>query len=335
MADSKKAELPHPHDLLVRNVLKEPDLAADLFKNYLAEEWVSAVDFDSMEYEPNESVNENLAELLSDLRFSAKFRGSGRELKVFVFFEHQSRPDPLMSFRLLEYVLAAYREYAAARAGRKGILFPYPLAVVLHHGRRPWKRVVPMRELIAVAPGVESDILRFPICLIDLALIPPDGLRGHPMVCALLDSLQSASTGRLPDRIRGIFRRLRAVKSKRRLRAWTIALATYYASIQSRFHDNVDDVADALKELYAAREAKNMGITIAESLRREGRAEGRAEGRTEGKIESILVFIESRFGQVPPGLAKKLQAIRDPKRLEKALKLVGTCQDLKEFEKAL
>jgi hypothetical protein len=50
------------------------DIAADLFKNYLSEEWVELVDFDSLQREPVETIESDLSELLADFRFSAKFK---------------------------------------------------------------------------------------------------------------------------------------------------------------------------------------------------------------------------------------------------------------------
>lgn len=331
MKETAKEGLPHPHDLLVRNILGEPDLAADLFKNYLPDEWVSELDFDSLKRESTESINRTLSELLGDLRYSAKFKGTGRELNVFIFLEHQSQPDRFMSFRLLEYICAAYRQHLHDAGKRKAVTFPFPLAVVLHHGKTPWKKVLPMRELIDCKPGVSRDFLQPPVCLIDLAQIPSDQLHGHPMICALLDSLQSASTGRLPERATSIFGRLRGIRKESRLKSWSMALATYYASIQGRVQEDIDDLIHVLKSLYSAKEAEKMAGTIADELR----LEGKAEGKVEGKVESIIFILESRFGVVPSSLKKKLTGMNDLKRIEKAMSLAMSSQDLKAFQKAL
>ncbi|MDR1744288.1 MAG: Rpn family recombination-promoting nuclease/putative transposase, partial [Planctomycetota bacterium] len=75
MADAEKSDAPHPHDLLVRNVLADADIAADLLRNYLAAEWASALEWDSLKREPGETVAPNLSKLVGDLRYSARFRG--------------------------------------------------------------------------------------------------------------------------------------------------------------------------------------------------------------------------------------------------------------------
>lgn len=337
MRAKAKENIFHPHDLLVRNFLGRRNLAADFFMNYLPLEWGQAIDFDSLKREPSDSVDSRFSEFVGDLRYSARFRGTGQALRVFVFLEHQSRPDRLMTFRLLEYVCAAYRQHLSTSRKQGNVKFPYPLAVVLHHGRRPWKKVFSMRDLIDIAPGVPADILQLPVGLVDLARIPSDQLRGHPAVCALLDSLQSASTGRLRERADSIFARLRGEKNRTRLDSWAYALGKYYASVQGRIQDSFDDLTRVFTALYSAREAEQMAGTIADELRREGiiqgKAEGKAEGRAEGKAESVITVLESRFEKIPSGLKKKLLSPRQPEQIEKLLKAAAVCKDLKEFQR--
>jgi hypothetical protein len=333
MDEAIKHKLAHPHDLLVRNVLSDTELAADLLQNYLDPGLVSRLDWNSLQREDGGTVDTGLSKLVGDLRFSARFKSCGGELKVFVFLEHQSRPDRLMSFRMLEYVCAAYRQQAPGlkRSGK----FPYPLAVVLHHGEKPWKRIPPMRELVDMTPGATEDILGLPIHLIDVAAMPLDELRGHPMVCALLDSLQSASMGVLPMRMPGIFGRLRGVADDWRAKPWVKALGTYYTVVRGKTRSNIDDFTRILTGLYNRMEAGKMATSMYEDIVMEGVARGRTEGRVEGKIESVLTVLDLRFGEIPAGIRKKLMGLRDGARIEGAIRLAATCQSFQEFQKAL
>ena len=86
-----------------------------------------------------------------------------------------------------------------------------------------------------------------------------------------------------------------------------------------------------------------MTITFAQSWIEEGiaigKAEGKAEGITEGEaagqLKSVMLILESRFGDIPAATQKKLASLRDARRIEKMVKLAATCQSLKEFQKAL
>lgn len=247
-----------------------------------------------------------------------------------------------MSFRLLKYVCAAYQQYFSAIEKRGGAKFPYPLTVVLHHGKMPWKEVVPMRDLVDIAPGAPADILGLPVCLVDLARIPDDSLRGHPAVRALLDSLQSASTGRLVGRFENIIAGLSGVRDDSRLDFW-LELLSIYMMDQSSPQNGLELIRRALRRVHTKKEADTMALTLAEKLRREGRAEGKAEGRAEGKaegraegkIETILTVLKSRFGKIPAGLKKKLLSVRDAERIDKIVKAAAVCKDLEEFRKGI
>ncbi len=333
MTAAEKSELAHPHDLLVRNVLADADLVADLLQNYLDPKLVSTVDLDSLRRESGDTVAPGLSKLVGDLRFSARFKGNGGELKVFVFLEHQSRPDPLMSFRMLEYVCAAYRQHVPGL--QKGKKFPYPLAVVLHHGETPWKKIPPMRELIDMMPGMAKDILGLPIHLIDVAAMSTDELRGHPMVCALLDSLQSASMGVLSARMPGILARLRGLGGDRRVKAWLTALVRYCVAFRGEAQNALDDLAHVFTGYYDKKEAEKMATTLLEQIQMEGIVKGEVRGEVKGQAKSAVMVLESRFGEIPAAIQKKLLGLRDARRVEKIIKLAATCQSLKEFQKAL
>jgi len=333
MGKTENHDLARPHDLLVRNVLADADLVADLLRNYLDPELASTLDLKSLKREAGETVSPNLSEMMGDLRYSGRFKGGGKEVKLFLFFEHQSQADRFMAFRMVGYIHAAYKRMLPSL--KKGERFPYPLAVVLHHGKSPWKKIPPVRELIDTAPGMTNDILGLPIQMIDVAAMSVDNLRGHPMVCALLDSLQSTSAGTLFPRMPGILSRVSGLGKDKRAKSWMMALGKYFAFVQGKVQGSIDDLSHIFIEACGKKEGKKMAMTIAEELQREGLAKGKVEGKVEGKIEFILDALAFRFGEVPSGVRKKLSGIRDANRLEEVFKTAMNAQSLKEFQKAL
>jgi hypothetical protein len=331
LEETEQTDISHPHDRVVKTFLSELDLASSLFKNYLADEWVELVDFDSLKGESTETVDRDLSELRADLRYSTKLKGANEKLSVFLFLEHQSRQDRFMAFRLLEYICAAYRQHLTTKGERKDTTFPLPLAIVLHHSKTPWEKVLTMRELLGTQHDMWMDTLKFPICLIDLAKIPREELRGHPAVCALLDSLQSASEGCLQERFEPILIRLQDIHEESRLKVWSMALATYYGAVQGYTKESMDVLNHAFATLHGSREAEKMTATIAQHWREEGIAIGEAKGQ----VKSVVKFLSSRFGEVPASIQKKLMNLNDARRIEEMIELAATCQSLKEFQKAL
>jgi hypothetical protein len=204
MGKMKKSDMVRLHDWLARNVLDDTELAADLLRNYLEPGLASSLAWDSLKREVDDAVEPELLPRKSVLLYSARFeKDRNKKLMLFMFLEHQSRQERLMSFRMLDYLIAVHQEMIPKL--NEGDRLPYPLMIVLHHGKSPWKKILTMGELVAMPSGRKEKVMDFPIHMIDIAAMPVDKLRGHPMVCALLDSLQSASMGVLPSRISGIF----------------------------------------------------------------------------------------------------------------------------------
>jgi hypothetical protein len=185
--------------------------------------------------------------------------------------------------------------------------------------------------LIGVPLGMEGDILGLPIRLIDVAAMSVDELRGHPMVCALLDSLQSASMGVLPARMQRIFARLRGLGGEERVDLWVEALTRYYGAVRGKSENVKSELVQAYIGLYGKKEAEKMATTMLEQIQ----DEGIAIGETKGQAKSVILFLESRFGAVPASIQRKLTNLRDSRRLESMIKLAATCQNLREFQKAL
>ncbi len=137
----------------------------------------------------------------------------------------------------------------------------------------------------------------------------------------------------MSERLTDIFQRLSTVHEEGRLTAWSMALSNYYAAVQGKTQKSVDTLYQALTTLLGIREAKKMTATIADAWKAEGR--DMAEGKAEGQAHSVILFLESRFNEVPAGIQEKLMAMRDGGRIETLVKLAATCQSLKEFQKAL
>ncbi len=341
MVKENKAGLKHPHDLVVRSILADADMAADLLRNYLDPNLASLLDLQNITCESPVAVDEDLIETMGDLRYMTRFKGTGRLSRVFVLVEHQSRSERFFTLRAIEYICKAYWQYLSSPESRKGAkprLLPYPVVVVLYHGKKPWGKLYPMRDLIASVPGVDMDIMRLPMCLIDLASIPAGQVKGNPVVRALLDSLQSAAAQTLGDRYEEIASGLQDIRDDPRAGSW-VGILTKYAASQTRIKGDLDAVRRVYKKVCAEKEVEKMIMTTADVIgleaKRKGRAEGRAEGKAEGKAEIIVDILTARFGKIPASLGKKITMVQDSTRLSELGKCVITCATLNDFKKLL
>jgi len=111
-------ELAHPHDLLVRRFLTDPELMADLLRYYpqnpAEQRMIALLDLERLVCKDPVTVNERLAEIRGDLQFSTSFKNSDHEANVYLLFEHQSTKGPKFRFRGLNRIVPIVRRFASA-----------------------------------------------------------------------------------------------------------------------------------------------------------------------------------------------------------------------------
>lgn len=111
----------NPHDALFKAVFGEPDNARGALRAVVPPALAAAVDWSTLAREPGSFVDDELRECHTDLLFSAQLRDGGGAL-VYVLFEHQSTPDPLMAYRLLRYAVRIWDQVVAQP--ERAMIFP-------------------------------------------------------------------------------------------------------------------------------------------------------------------------------------------------------------------
>ena len=69
----------------------------------------NAIDFDRLQLDPTTYVQRDYRHLESDVVLRGPLRSGRQTLLIYLLIEHQSEPDRLMPFRVLEYTLSIYR----------------------------------------------------------------------------------------------------------------------------------------------------------------------------------------------------------------------------------
>jgi len=323
-------ELAHPHDLLTRSILSDPELAASLLEHYVESETIELLDLDRLRCESPVDVDTNLVEVIGDLRYSTVFKNTDRQSNVFVFLEHQSTRDDLMSFRALKQVVNAFQQHidTAEKNSRQPKSFPFPIVVILYHGKRPWGKLKRMCDMIDSASEFAGGILNFPIFLIDLSRIPPEQLKGHPALQTLLELLQLASVGRLEAGFNGATSRLATVRNDSRAPRWMGAFVNYAISI---CRVGQDIIYQSFLKILNEKEARKMAMSTMQELM----LEGEVRGILKGKKETILRFLEGRFGKVPKIVRDAVNSYSDSTALNSLSEFAGSCKSLDEFKDSL
>lgn len=329
--------LSHPHDHIVRFFLKDPELMASLLTHYPQKDTdrkvISLLDLKHLQYKSPVSISKNLVEGIGDLRFATTFKGSCRQSNVFFIFEHQSKKDQRMRLRGLNYIVQAYDQFENEHKGKEKL--PYPVVVVLYHGKTPWN-IPEMDEIIDLVPGAETVLLKYPLILIALSVNLPGVVVGHPALRALLEALQLASEGELAanfDRITDYFVN---IKDDERVDGWFRAVVRYAQAV-----DYIDDLLmeKVLSKIFSKRKAQSMKKTSAQILFTEGKKKGKKEGIIQGEIrfgsKMVLKALQTKFGKVPNEIKQSIRTITDPGKLLSLVADVCHSETIDEFAATL
>ena len=138
------------HDDQYKLLFAFPRLVEDLLRGFVDGDWLDDVDFSTLDKLSAEFVSDRGRARRGDTVWRVQRRDAW--LHVLVMLEFQSRDDPDMALRILEYTALLYQELARNGALEPDGLRPPVLPVVLYNGAAPWRAPREVGELIAPAP---------------------------------------------------------------------------------------------------------------------------------------------------------------------------------------
>jgi len=237
-------------------------------------------------------------------------------------FEHQSTKDPKFRLRGLDSIVQEYKKFWESTKGRGK--FPYPIVLVLYHGTAPWEHVPVMDDLIEIAPGMMTGLLNYLLIFVDITPLMRGDFKGHPVLQAVLESLQLGSKGELADNFEQVMERLTAVKDDPRMGGWLPSFGLYAMSVDDI---GAEQVERAFSKIVNKEEAHKMAQTTAEKLW--------VGGKAEGKAETVLTVLRAKFQEVPKEVESVLCQMRDPIALDSWAAQAATSLSMEEFAEAL
>ena len=101
--------------------------------------------------------------------------------------------------------------------------------------------------------------------------------------------------------------------------------------------DNKTDINDYINKAAALKqpELQEEIMTIADTLRKEGKLEGKLEGKQEALREDILDILELRFQSVSYSIKKQLEEIADGTILRQLHRLAVKTESIEQFMKEM
>lgn len=277
----------NPHDQFFRQAMKDKRVANEFLKIHLPSEICALVDFDALTLQPRSQTNAVRRESIVDVLFKTQI--GGKEAYIYLLLEHQSTPDPLMSFRVIQYTINAIDEHLRIYKTTK-IPLIYPL--VVYHGK-PYHFTTNINDLVDAPRELVEKYFLKPFQLLDLNQIEDEMLKQNTWSGIMAFVLKHIFARDMLPFLRDIAPLLKMV-DQHNGRDF-IGIVLQYILERAELSDE-----EAFFKLINTNLSHDIGekiMSLAEKLRLEGELRGKLEGKLEGEylksIEIALRMIEA------------------------------------------
>lgn len=291
-------EISNPHDKLFKQLLGEPENAADFLANNLSAELVCHLDLSTLQVVHVSFIDTQFVQSEADLLFSVTI--ANRPGYVYFLFEHQSSPDAFMILRLLGYMVRVWKRFQREKpeCDRLPVIIP----MVLFHGPRGWQGPLAFQSLVDVpAASFAPYTPEFRCRLYDLSPFGKDQLEGNAVVRILGDLL--GAFGR-PDFEKRVTRAIDTLNELMNAPGFARYLEILFRYILQVFDIPKEDLGRLVTGTLK-RDVKEFLMTTYEQLIQEGRQEGRQEGEQIGASRVLIRLLSKKF----PGDAVRLMPL--------------------------
>ena len=285
------------HDRYFRGVMDDKEVALSFISAHLPPEIVSQIDPNSLVLMKESFIGVNLSEFITDVVYSATINNEPGY--VYTLMEHQSSPDPLMAFRIYQYALQIIdwdleKQKQANSQREKKLPYKLPLVIphVIYNGRKNYTHSTDIFDLF-YDPQKARDIFLKPFGLTILKDIDDKDLQKDSLIGMVELLLKHAAARDLISSVNeALAKALQMFETLNKERLINLSLS-YLFEVQD---DNMSkrDIKESFEKLNLSDTIKTKVMTIADSLKLEGRLEERLVGLQQ--FRSLLVKqLKSRF----------------------------------------
>lgn len=136
------------HDRSYRQFFTHRRMIRDLLRDIVGDRWVELIDLGSGEQVNASFVSARHKSRESDVIWKFRRKDGKEPVYVYILMEFQSRPDPSMPVRLMEYVIHFYQSLKANQPGTGWRNLPLVIPMVIYNGVEPWNVPTDLGSLI-------------------------------------------------------------------------------------------------------------------------------------------------------------------------------------------
>jgi predicted transposase YdaD len=296
-----KPEISNPHDKLFKQILGEPENAADFLANNLPRELVSHLELNTLQVVQVSFIDAQFIQSEADLLFSVTI--AGRPGYVYFLFEHQSSADAFMMLRLLGYMVRVWKRFQ--RQNPECERLPVIVPMVLFHGPRGWQGPLSLHSLVEIpGEGFAPYTPDFQCKLYDLSPFGKDQLAGNALVRILGDLLGAAGRPDFYERVTRVFHILNEFANAPSFARYLEILFRYILQV---FDLPKEDLGHLVTETLKP-DVKEFLMTTYEQLIQEGKQIGLQQGEQRATNRFVTQLIAKKF-QRQKALLEKASAL--------------------------
>jgi hypothetical protein len=185
------ADQDHAYKLLFSHA----EMIRDLLEGFVKEEWLSQLDYESLERVGSSYVSDDLRERSDDVVWRVRW---GEDwIYLYLLLEFQSTVENYMAVRILTYVGLLYQDLIRARQLSAGGQLPAVIAIVLYNGAARWRAPEDLAALLQPGPrALERYQPRIRYLLIDEGRYGEDELLSVRNLVAALFRLENSRSER-------------------------------------------------------------------------------------------------------------------------------------------
>ncbi len=285
------------HDLSYRLFFSHRRMIQDLLREIVGERWVERLDLDSGELADAAFVSDQHENRESDLIWKFRRKDGGQPADVYVLLEFQSRPDPSMPVRFMNYESLSYQKLMAGQPAAVWRKLPLIICVLVYNGWEPWHVATDLGSLIGdldLSAEIYRPQLRYR--LVDEGAYLREDLEALNSPVADLFLIEKSRDW---QEVRASVHRLRQTipRSEASLRR---AFETWLQRvILPRFGLSREEAATLTLE--------ELDTMLAESIDRWNR-EILEKGRQEGEAQMMLRLLRLKFGPLEPAIEERVRS---------------------------
>ena len=159
---NKNKEMHHIHDKSYKDLYSKKEIALDLFKNMIKDDWAKEITVENLSLVNKSFVTSDYEETECDIVYQAKVKDT--EVFFYILLEFQSTVDYRMPLRLLFYMCEILRDYsknANHKKYDKNLKIPAIIPIVLYNGQEVWQVPREFRKIIYNEKMFKNSLLNF------------------------------------------------------------------------------------------------------------------------------------------------------------------------------